>query len=265
MTFARELLGLLLPVECAGCGLDDVAWCSSCAHRLAGPAVAVRGPCAAARPDGRSWAAAGVDARGLHGGRAPSDHRLEGPRAARPRRARSRPRSRARPTCWTPASAPRPLVVVACPSTAAARRRRGGNVVDALAAGVVDGLVRGGLAARAAPVLVRSAGSDQVGLGARERARNLAGHVRRAGAARRPAGGPGRAAGGRRADHGGDRRRVPLRARAGRCAARRCRDARLDSRSAACAATATPTRTVHRVIRQRGGWFEGWRGVSVGS
>ena len=71
-----------------------------------------------------------------------------------------------------------PLLVVPCPSTAAARRRRGGNLVDALAAGVADGLLHGGVPAEAAPVLVRTQGHDQVGLGARERTRNLAGHVR---------------------------------------------------------------------------------------
>jgi predicted amidophosphoribosyltransferase len=74
-----------------------------------------------------------------------------------------------------------PLLVVASPSTASARRRRGGNLVDALATAVADGLVRSGLPASAAPVLVRSPGRDQVGLGARARSRNVAGHVRVAG------------------------------------------------------------------------------------
>lgn len=39
----RELLGLVLPVECAGCGADDVAWCARCAAALAGPAWRAEG------------------------------------------------------------------------------------------------------------------------------------------------------------------------------------------------------------------------------
>ena len=31
---ARDLLGLVLPVGCAGCGADDVAWCADCAGAL---------------------------------------------------------------------------------------------------------------------------------------------------------------------------------------------------------------------------------------
>jgi predicted amidophosphoribosyltransferase len=69
------------------------------------------------------------------------------------------------------------VAVVAAPSTAASRRRRGGNLVDALAAAAATGLRAGGWPADPAPVLVRSRGGDQVGLGARARARNLAGHV----------------------------------------------------------------------------------------
>ncbi|WP_206515682.1 ComF family protein [Georgenia faecalis] len=35
----REALGLVLPVECAGCGAWDVAVCAACAELLAGPPV----------------------------------------------------------------------------------------------------------------------------------------------------------------------------------------------------------------------------------
>ncbi len=34
----RDLLGLVLPVSCAGCGADDVAWCAACAASLDRPA-----------------------------------------------------------------------------------------------------------------------------------------------------------------------------------------------------------------------------------
>jgi predicted amidophosphoribosyltransferase len=69
------------------------------------------------------------------------------------------------------------LLVVPAPSTSAARRRRGADLVADLARGVVDGAVAAGVDARLAPVLVRRRGGDQVGLGVRERARNLHGHV----------------------------------------------------------------------------------------
>ncbi|WP_456788015.1 ComF family protein [Cellulomonas sp. P5_C5] len=177
MTFARELLGLLVPVECAGCGLDDVAWCSSCAHHLAG----------------RPWRCEE---------RAPRLDRLDGSGplpvwtladcSGHVRRAVVAWKDRGRLDLTRPFAAALasaaagldlgadvgPLLVVPSPSTAAARRRRGGNLVDALAAGLADGLGRAGVAAGPAPVLVRTQGRDQVGLGARARTRNLAGHVR---------------------------------------------------------------------------------------
>ncbi|TGY76360.1 hypothetical protein E5226_17635, partial [Cellulomonas shaoxiangyii] len=34
----RDLLGLVVPVACAGCGREDVPWCPVCAGLLAGPA-----------------------------------------------------------------------------------------------------------------------------------------------------------------------------------------------------------------------------------
>jgi len=70
-----------------------------------------------------------------------------------------------------------PLAVVPAPSTAASRRRRGGNLVDTLASGVVAGLGDAGVRSEMAPVLRRARGDDQVGLGARDRARNLAGRL----------------------------------------------------------------------------------------
>lgn len=176
MTFARELLGLLLPVECAGCGADDVAWCPTCAQRFAG----------------RPWRCED---------RAPRLDRMDGHGALpvwtladctgdvrraiiawkdRGRLDLTRPFARAL-TFAAAALPPRlgaaPLLVVAAPSTGAARRRRGGNLVDTLAAAVADGLVLAGHPALPAPVLVRSRGHDQVGLGARARTRNLVGHV----------------------------------------------------------------------------------------
>ena len=177
MTSARELLGLLLPVECAGCGADDVAWCSTCSRRLAR----------------RPWRCED---------RAPRLDRLDGSGALpvwtladctgdvrraiiawkdRGRLDLTRPFGQAlalAATALPPDLGDQPLLVVAAPSTAEARRRRGGNLVEALAGAVVEGLVRAGHPAASAPVLVRSRGHDQVGLGARARTHNLVGHVR---------------------------------------------------------------------------------------
>ena len=177
MTFARELLGLLVPVECAGCGLDDVAWCRSCADRLAG------------RPWRCEDRAPRLDRMDGHG---PLPVWTLADCTGHLRRAIVAWKDRGRLDLTRPFAAALSgaagdvgaglgsgsLLVVACPSTAAARRRRGGNLVDALADAVVDGLLRAGVAARALPVLVRTRGHDQVGLGARARTRNLEGHVR---------------------------------------------------------------------------------------
>lgn len=176
MTFVRELLGLLLPVECAGCGLDDVAWCASCADRLAG----------------RFWRCED---------RAPRLDRMDGcgplpvwtlaDCTGPVRRAVVVWKDRGRSDLTRPFAAALagaaaglradvaagPLLVVPSPSTAAARRRRGGNLVDGLATGVADGLAHAAVVTAVAPVLVRTRGHDQVGLGARARTRNLAGRV----------------------------------------------------------------------------------------
>jgi predicted amidophosphoribosyltransferase len=177
MTFARELLGLLLPVECAGCGLDDVGWCASCAGHLAGPLwrCEERAP-RLDRLDGSGplpvWTLADCTGHVRRSVIAWKDRgRLD---LTRPFAAAL---ASAAGDLWSDVGGG-PVLVLPCPSTAAARRRRGGNLVDALAAGVADGLARAGVAARPLSALVRTRGHDQVGLGARARTRNLAGRVR---------------------------------------------------------------------------------------
>ncbi len=174
---ARELLGLVLPVECGGCGADDVAWCPSCARRLAGPPwrCEERAP-RLDRMDGCGplpvWTLAdctGDVRRAVIAWKDRGRLDLTAPLAA------ALSAAAAHVAAELGAA---DLLVAASPSTAAARRRRGGNLVDALADGVVGGLAGAGLAAARTPALVRSAGRDQVGLGARARARNLAGQVR---------------------------------------------------------------------------------------
>ncbi|KQR16656.1 ComF family protein [Cellulomonas sp. Leaf334] len=177
MTFARELLGLLVPVECAGCGLDDVAWCAACADRLAGGLWRCEDRVPRLdRMDGSGplpvWTLAdctGPVRRAVVAWKDRGRFDLTRPFVAA--------LADAAPGLSSDVVAG-PLLVVPSPSTGAARRRRGGNLVDALATGVADGLALGGVVAAAAPVLVRTRGHDQVGLGARARTRNLAGHVR---------------------------------------------------------------------------------------
>jgi predicted amidophosphoribosyltransferase len=84
--------------------------------------------------------------------------------------------------------APLPLLVVPAPSSAAARRRRGADLVGLLAVAVAGACDRAGVPARAAPVLAQRLGMrDQVGLGSRARGRNLGGGVRWRARANRPA------------------------------------------------------------------------------
>ena len=62
MTLAvlRDLLELVLPADCAGCGTDGVPWCAGCAGLLAGPARPCRpDPCPPGLPP--TWAVAGYD------------------------------------------------------------------------------------------------------------------------------------------------------------------------------------------------------------
>ncbi|MBO3101361.1 ComF family protein [Cellulomonas fengjieae] len=174
---ARELLGLLVPVECAGCGTQDVAWCPSCAARLAG------GPW---RCEDRAPRLDRLDGRGTLPVWTLTDCSGDVRRAIVAWKDRGRvdlTAAFAAALCAAGGAlatdlAPVPLLVAAAPSTSAARRRRGGNLVDALAAGLGRGLSGAGLPAQPGAGLSRARGHDQVGLGARARARNLAGQVR---------------------------------------------------------------------------------------
>ncbi|GIG28235.1 hypothetical protein Cma02nite_08350 [Cellulomonas marina] len=202
-----ELLGLLLPVACAGCGRPDERWCASC--RAAWSHGPVRCESRAGRWDRLDGASAPVwalaDATGparavvvqwKDRGRtdltpllaallrdaatvvapdlvAPD---LVGPDLVGPDLVG--PAGKGRQT--------RPLLVVPVPSTAAARRRRGEHRVGRLVPGVAAGCRDGGTAAVAAPVLVRRGGRDQAGLGRAARARNLDDGVRLARVPRLP-------------------------------------------------------------------------------
>jgi predicted amidophosphoribosyltransferase len=166
----QEIVGLVLPVACAGCGEGRVVLCEGCLRALgAGPARRVRprpeppglppvyavaeyadraravllahkerGMLVLAVPLGRALAVSVRAARGRGGGG--------------------------------------PLSLVPVPSARAAVARRGHDPVRRIARAAAGVLRREGIAARVRPVLRQRRGvTDQSGLGARQRLANLSG------------------------------------------------------------------------------------------
>ena len=172
---ARELLDLVLPVTCAGCGQPGAALCPGCLHRFAGP------PRRCERAAGR------LDR--MDGTTVPVWALAENDGSVRRAVVAWKDRGRADVTPWfaavlgraapalrgdVPGAVRRPLVVVPAPASPRGRARRGEDLVGALARPVAAGL-----GVRALPALrLAGAGRDQVGLGVRGRAANLAGRVR---------------------------------------------------------------------------------------
>lgn len=179
---ARDLGRLVLPVECAGCGALDEVLCSPCRALLAGPVRRCeRSAPRLDRMDGRRpvpvWALTpytgpvrelvvawkdhgradltGALTQAIAAGAVDVAHVLLAARLG-----------------------PLPLLVVPAPSSGAARRRRGADLVGLLARAVAGSCAAAGLPARAAPVLAQRRGMrDQVGLGARARGGNAGGRV----------------------------------------------------------------------------------------
>jgi predicted amidophosphoribosyltransferase len=182
---ARDLAGLVVPVECAGCGRLDVALCDACRARLAGP----------------PWRCEDAAGRLDRLGRAPLPVWTLTPYTGPVRELvvawKDRGRLDVTPLLADALAAAardvagvleragvtvgvRPLWVVPAPSSASARRRRGVDLVAVLAAAVARGCREAGLPAVAAPVLAQRPGAkDQVGLSARDRRSNVRGRVRR--------------------------------------------------------------------------------------
>ena len=166
-------LGLLaVPVECGGCALPDTALCPWCRQRLAGPAVGVAAavpvPVFACAPYAGpvSRVVIAWKDRGRLDLTAPLARALAGAVLATldgfppPGRAAHQG----------------PVLLVPVPSSARARRARGADVAALLAARAAREVRVTGGAARVARVLrQRRRVSDQAGLGAGARARNVAG------------------------------------------------------------------------------------------
>jgi predicted amidophosphoribosyltransferase len=203
---ARELLDLVLPVTCAGCGAPGRPLCPGCLDRFAGPPR--RCEQAAGRLDRMDgtvlpvWALAendGAVRRAVVGwkdrGRADATPWL----GAALRRAGAAVRGEVRGPAWEevpevrgpacdardPARrevrgagagrAPGTVLVVPAPASPRGRARRGEDLVGALARSAAAGL---GDAAPLPALRLARGGRDQVGLGVRGRAANLAGRVR---------------------------------------------------------------------------------------
>ncbi|MCG2799980.1 MAG: ComF family protein [Cellulomonas sp.] len=175
-----QLCGLVLPVRCAGCGAPDEAWCASCSQQLG--RVPQRCEHRAGRLD-------------LLDGHAPAPVWCATPFVGPVRRAVSAWKDGGRadlhpvfaralvavvvaPDVRGFLAGPDPLIVVGVPTSGAARRRRGGDLVGDLAAAVAAGLVEGGVAARRVTALRRGRDVDSTALGARARGRRLRVDVR---------------------------------------------------------------------------------------
>ncbi|MGV8967322.1 MAG: ComF family protein [Cellulomonas sp.] len=180
---ARELARLVLPVECAGCGALDVVLCVRCSALLGGPPwrceeSAPRLDLMDGRPGYPVWALTVYTGpvRDLvvawkDRGRVDLTPTLTGAFSSAAGSVATVLRAADLPTL--------PVLVVPAPSSAAARRRRGADLVGLLALAAAGACTAAGVPARAAPVLVQRRGvRDQVGLGARARGRNVGGRVR---------------------------------------------------------------------------------------
>ncbi|RAY14288.1 ComF family protein [Actinomadura craniellae] len=192
MGWLAELIDLVLPRHCAGCGAGEPL-CSGCAAALAGPARPV--PALAGLPP--PWAAADYTGPVRHTVIAYKERGrtdLAAPLGAALARAIVAAWAAAAPAAAFPGpglfvgaapGAGRPaFAVVAVPSARAAARRRGYRPVGRLAAAAVLGLRRAGWAVTGADALRHRRGvADQAGLDAAARAANLAGAlvVRRGG------------------------------------------------------------------------------------
>lgn len=181
-----EVGRLVLPVACAGCGAFDVAVCAACVALLRGPPRR----CEASAPrldrmDGSAplpvWASAScvgpvreVIVAWKDRGRADVGRHLAEALARSAREVAPALRG------WGPSAH---LLVVPAPSSAAARRRRGEDLVGRLGGVVAQALAPA--RPSALPALRRRwGGRDQVGLGARGRGANLAGQIAVRGSAR---------------------------------------------------------------------------------
>ncbi|MCX4526133.1 MULTISPECIES: ComF family protein [unclassified Streptomyces] len=165
----RELAGLVLPVDCAGCGAARAALCGGCRAALSGAGAGCVRPCAAPAglPAVYAAAAYGGAVRGVV-----LAHKERGalPLAGVLGTALAGAVRAAAPGCAGE------LALIPVPSARRRTRARGHDPARRIALAASARLRRAGVPARVAPVLrLRRQVADQSGLGARERKTNLAG------------------------------------------------------------------------------------------
>ncbi|QNP63581.1 ComF family protein [Streptomyces genisteinicus] len=176
----REISGLVLPVDCAGCGRRRTLLCARCARALHG------GPVLRARPVPEPEGLPAVHAAAAYGDAVRAvilAHKERGSLGL------AEPLGRALAgavRAAAPGSGAVPLLLVPVPSAPHAVRARGHDAGRRIAVAAAAALRRTGRPAQVLPVLrqVRPV-ADQAGLGAPERLANMSGSLRvRAGADR---------------------------------------------------------------------------------
>ena len=184
---AREVARVVVPVECAGCGALDEVLCDDCSIPLRSPPWRCEdGAPRLDRLDGVPpfpvWTLltySGVARDLVLGWKDRGRADLTRPLCAALRRAAGDRAEPLRQALSTGHGASQAIHVVPVPSSPAARRRRGADLVRRLAASVAGGLVERGVPARLDPCLAPAgAARDQVGLGVSGRQRNRARSVR---------------------------------------------------------------------------------------
>ncbi|MFI8446089.1 ComF family protein [Streptomyces erythrochromogenes] len=177
----QELAGLVLPVDCAGCGAARVLVCADCRGALSGAAA---GP---VRPSPRPEGLPEVQAAAAYEGAVRAVLLAHKERGALPLAGVLGAALAA--AVLAGGTRPGPgrgeVALVPVPSARRQVRARGHDPARRIALAAAGRLRRAGVPARVAPVLgLRRAVADQAGLGARERRENLAGAlaVRRGGA-----------------------------------------------------------------------------------
>ncbi|MFG2880619.1 ComF family protein [Streptomyces sp. NPDC048337] len=166
----QELTGLVLPVDCAGCGAARVVLCAGCREALGG-AGAVR-----ARPSPRPAGLPAVHAAAAYEGVVRAVLLAHKERGALPLAGALGAALAVAVRAAGSGSGDREVALVPVPSARRQVRARGHDPARRIALATAGRLRRAGVPARVAPVLrLRRAVADQAGLGAGQRRENLAG------------------------------------------------------------------------------------------
>ncbi|MFD6230817.1 ComF family protein [Streptomyces sp. NPDC060232] len=166
----QELAGLVLPVDCAGCGAVRVLVCADCRGALSGAAAGPVSP--SPRPEGLPV----VQAAAAYEGAVRDVLLAHKERGALPLAGVLGAALAAAVLAGGAGPGQGEVALVPVPSARRQVRARGHDPARRIALAAAGRLRRAGVPARVAPVLgLRRAVADQAGLGARQRRENLAG------------------------------------------------------------------------------------------